>query len=161
MVLGIRHAFGQDGVVGQQQQSARIFIEPSDGSHKRRHFLQQVVHRRSPLGVAFAGDESGWLVKQHIEALQRLHHAAIEFNPIRIEVHPMFRVLDNCAVHCHAALMNPAPCIGARSEPRLRQNSFQRLRCRTYWLIHILFTLVNCSTVCSPESQRKPFHIVE
>lgn len=127
VVRGVGESFGQQGVVGKQQQPAGIFIEAADRTHKSWDILQQIIDRGSPLGIALTGDVALWLKEQNVEPRERLDAPSVEFHAVAFEVDPVFWVFDNAAVYLDAAIMNPRAGIGAGAEPGFRQDTFESL----------------------------------
>lgn len=113
MVLWIRQLFGELRIVGKDQQSAGVQIQPSDRRNELIDAPDQVVNRQPPLGIFVRGDVALGLVEKNVKALRGFERLSVEGHAIAPKLNPVVGILDHLSVHRDAARMDPAPRIRA------------------------------------------------
>ena len=101
--MGERH--GEIAVVGENQQTLGIVVEPPYRVDVLAYVLQQIQHRRPPLGIRSRGDVPGRLVEQKIaERLRALDAAIVDADFVGLRVGFAAELAHGLAVHRDAAL---------------------------------------------------------
>lgn len=114
VILGIRQAFGKLRIVRQNQQPARIHVQPPDRRQKLAHAVQQIVDRLAALRIPIRGHITLRLVEQHIPGARPAQRASIDFDPVPRQVDPLIGILDHLAIDRYPPRMNPAARLGTR-----------------------------------------------
>lgn len=126
-ILGIGEAFGELGVVGEDEESAGVKIEAADGGNEIVDAGEEVVDGGSSFGILVGSEVALRLVEQEIKRLLRAEGFAVEENSVAVEVDPVVRIFDDAAVDLDAAGVDPGAGFGAGTESGFREDSFEGL----------------------------------
>ena len=77
----MREPVRQRAVVGEQQRTGRVGVEPPDRDDTLRH-VDQLDDRRTPLRIAGGRDRSGRLVEQRVGQLLGRHGLAVDLDAV-------------------------------------------------------------------------------
>lgn len=119
VIFGIRQPFGKLGVVRQNQQAARIHVQPADRRQELRDPFEQIVDRLAALRIPIRRQIPLRLVEQQIAAACAAQRAPIDLDSIPRQVDPLIGILDHLAIDRYAARVNPAARLAARSKAGL------------------------------------------
>ena len=78
MMIRIGQPLRQLSVVGQDQQSAGVQIQPSDGRDELADIAQQIVNRRTALRIFVSSQITLRLVEQQIGSVRGLQRCAVQ-----------------------------------------------------------------------------------
>jgi hypothetical protein len=132
-VIGIGEAFGELVVVGQEEESAGIEVEPSYGRDERVYRGYQIVDSGAALGIFEGGDVARGLVEQDVQAVLRLEGLVIEEDLVAVEIDPLVRVFNDASVDLDAPAVDPASGLGAGAESGFGDDAIESFcfQCRT------------------------------
>ena len=112
----------QTTVIGQQQQTFGVEIEPADRDQPRQALGKIVEHRRPPLGIGMRRHQAARLViHEQPRALARRQHLAIDGDGV-VGGDVERRRVDDAAVDGDAALRDPFLGVAARGQAGTRDH---------------------------------------
>src|SRR5262245_35542790 len=138
LVLGVRERLGELGVVRQEEEAARVEVEPAHGEHVRSMLGQEVVDRLPSLRAPVRREVPLGLVEQEVDLLRGLEGLAVQAHAVPARIDPSVGVERDLAVDPHAALRDPASRLGSGADPRSREHAVERLRLCLFQRIAIL-----------------------
>ena len=113
VVVGVGKALAELGVVGHQQQSAGVEVQPADGGEEVGDRGDQVVDGRPAFWVFVSAEVTGGLIEQQIAELLLFEGPVVDLDFVAVGLHPEVGVLDYFAIHLHAARADPGAGVGA------------------------------------------------
>ncbi len=116
LVVRIHNALGKLRIVGQDQQTAGVQIQPSHRNHVLRQAADQIVDRRPAFRVLIRRQVAFGLVEQNVFLLGCLDGLAVKRYGIPFEIHPLIGSLRGAAVHLHPAGRDPFAGLGPRTD---------------------------------------------
>ena len=119
LMLGVRDQVSEIPVIGQEQQSLGIVVQPADRVHAYFDALEQIVHRGPSLRVGHGRHKACWLVQHNIgRRLFGIDQLSINLDMVFIRVGLGPELGHDRTVHPHPALGNKLFRSAARCDPR-------------------------------------------
>ncbi len=116
LVARMGEAQGEIAVVGENEQTFALGIEPADVEDPRQVRRKKIVNRVARVCVAARGDKPRGLVQDDVEPLLRPHHFAADFDVIaRLRLHT--EVGADATVDCNPAGGDQFVAMAARTNP--------------------------------------------
>ena len=117
----MHEVMGELTVVGEQQQPARVGVEPAHRKHPRAG-RQELGDRAALLGIVQRADHADRLVEHEVaERGARRQRTPAHGDAIAVRLHLGARLGDHAAVHLHRAFLDQRVALAPRAEPALRQ----------------------------------------
>ena len=113
---------GEGRVVGEQQKTGSILIQPANGRYPLVLFPQVFVNRLAAGGVAVAGNHALGLVEEQVAFARGLQALAVQLKRVAIRADPNVRVAHGAAVDLHPARHNRLARHRARSKAKARKH---------------------------------------
>lgn len=124
-VGGVGELLGQVAVVGEEQQSHAVLVEPANRIDAlRAGSLDQLHHRLVGVGVLHRGHISLGLVEHEVDLLLALYALAVEAHVVR-RLHLAPQLRDHLPVDRDHARLDVVVGLAARAEARLRDEAVE------------------------------------
>jgi len=117
----VQQCLGDLAVVGQQQQSFAVPVEPADREDPRLPLGNQVHHGRATLGISSGGEDSPGLVKEPVAGRLRRDRTTVQGDAILAWVRAVAEGGD-AAVHRDPSLAHQQLAASPRAEPGCGQD---------------------------------------
>jgi hypothetical protein len=124
----VHETLGEIAVVGHDEHSARVEVEPSHRIDPSRHVGQQLANAGAAFGVTHCGDDATWLVQSRVDSRFSDDSASVDLDVTRARVDFGPKRRDHLPVDAHSPGLYELLRGATRSHAGARKNLLQTER---------------------------------